>query len=230
MDRNNQTNLTRPIEYQDLVKQTAYHEAGHAAAIYLYNKSNNLPPVFFQIKTKEICHNKIFSENITPSDTKQLIAKIEGGRLIQNHPAFLMEGGTDFTEIEDQGYQAAYQADIVNLFAGPLAEAKYVALRDDEVFNSFLVNANALKFYGGTSDLDNVHNYLEHFISNQEQREIKLTTLFNKAFAFISDRTNWKAIASLASYILNNKNKTISCEDAFTVLDKSINLSTLARN
>lgn len=229
MDRNNQTNLTRPIEYRDSLKQTAYHEAGHAAAIYLYNKSNNLPPVYFQITTKEIGHNKILSENSNLSDTKQLIAKIEGGQLILNHPAFLMIGDIEFTETENQAYQTAYQADIVNLFAGPLAEAKYVALRDNEIFNSLLVNANALKFYGGTSDLNSVYDYLEHFISNKYQREQQLTALFNKAFTFINDPAIWKAITTLASYILNHKNKTISCEEVHTVLDKGIALYTSAR-
>lgn len=229
MDRNNQTETTGPIEYRDLVKQTAFHEAGHAAAMYLNNKSNCLPSVFFQITTKELCNNKIFAENTTLSDTRQLIAKIEGGQLIQNHQAFIIENETDSTETERQTYQAAYQTDIVNLLVGPLAEAKYVALRDNEPFNPMLVNANALKFYGGTSDLDIVYEYLDYFLNNKNEREHKLKILFNKAFVFINDRVTWKAITSLASYILNNENKTISCEDAFTVLDNSVNLPAVAK-
>ena len=188
MNRNHRKEITRSIEYQDLVKQTAYHEAGHAAAIYLYNKSNSLPPVFFQITTKELCNNKIFAKHTDPLQGKQFIAKIEGGRLIQYFPVSLIESESNLTETEQQEYQAAYEADIVNLLVGPLAEAKYVALRDNETFNQLLVNTNALRFYGGTSDLDSVYEYLDHFLHNKQEREKKLTELFEKAFLFINDQ------------------------------------------
>jgi hypothetical protein len=229
MNRNNHAE-TISINYQDLVKQTAFHEAGHAAAIYLYNKSNSLPPVFFQITIKELCNNKLFAENTSASNPKQFIAKIEGGRLIQSLPGSLIQGGSYFSETEQQAYQAAYEADIVNLLVGPLSEAKYTALRDNENFNPLLINVNALKFYGGTSDLDSVDDYLNHFLDNNQERKKKLAELFKKAFIFINDQATWKAIASLASYILNNQNETISCEEAFTVLDRSVTLLTKVVN
>ncbi len=218
MDRNLHAETSNFIEYKELVIQTAFHEAGHAAAIYFYNKSNDLPPVFFQIITKEISINAD-AKNYNPLAQKQFIAKIEGGRLIQNHPASLTESRIDFNKKEHQAYHAAYQADIVNLLVGPLAEAKYVALRDDETFNPLLINTNALKYYGGTTDLDNVHHYLEYFLNNKRERENKLTKLFNKAFHFINTPDYWKATKNLAHYIIENKNKTISCEQAFSILD-----------
>ena len=41
---------------QDLIKQIAFHEAGHAAAIYLYNKQKQLPSVDFQITITNTDH------------------------------------------------------------------------------------------------------------------------------------------------------------------------------
>jgi hypothetical protein len=230
MNRNNHTETPLSINYQDLIKQTAFHEAGHAAAIYLYNKSNSLPPVFFQITIKERCNNKIFSEETSSSNFKQFVAKIEGGRLIQSLPGSLIQSGNYYSETEQHAYQVAYEADIVNLLVGPLSEAKYIALRDNETFNPLLVNVEALKFYGGASDLDSVDDYLDHFLDNPQEREQKLAELFEKAFLFINDQATWKAIASLANYILNNQNETISCEEAFTVLDKSVTLLTRVLN
>ena len=187
MNRNNHAETTISINYQDLVKQTAFHEAGHAAAIYLYNKSNSLPPVFFQITIKELCNNKIFAKDTRSSSSKQFIAKIEGGRLIQSLPGSLIQSGSYFSETEQQAYQAAYEADIVNLLVGPLSEAKYISLRDNETFNPLLVNVDALKFYGGASDLDSVDEYLDHFLDNKNERKQKLAELFEKAFLFIND-------------------------------------------
>lgn len=219
MERNNQSESTALIEYQELIKQTAYHEAGHAAAIYLHNKKNELPPVFFEIVTKEHLNPQPSTENESNLEERQFTAKIEGGRLIQDHPASLLESGIDFTQTEHQAYLAAYQADVINLLVGPLAEAKYVALRDDESLNPLLINSKALKFYGGSSDLKSVYEYLDHFIKNNLEREQKLSSLFNMAFLFINDKTNWKAIETLASYILINKNRNISCEEVSSVLD-----------
>jgi hypothetical protein len=48
---------------------------------------------------------------------------------------------------------------MINLLVGPLAEAKYVALRDNECFSNNLINVNALYNYGGTSDLVKVYDY-----------------------------------------------------------------------
>jgi hypothetical protein len=52
MKRNYQADASCSINDQDLIKQIAFHEAGHAAVIYLYNKQKQLPPVYFQITIK----------------------------------------------------------------------------------------------------------------------------------------------------------------------------------
>ena len=88
------------------------------------------------------------------------------------------------------------------LLVGPLAEAKYVAMRDGELINPRLVNLNALHYYGGTSDLDIINEYLQGFIVVEAVREKKISDLFLQAFSFINDRSNWLAITVLASYIL----------------------------
>jgi hypothetical protein len=53
MKRNYPFDTISSILDQDLIKQIAFHEAGHAAAIYLYNKQKQLPPVYFQITIKK---------------------------------------------------------------------------------------------------------------------------------------------------------------------------------
>jgi hypothetical protein len=130
-----------------LSKKAAIHEAGHAAAIHLGNKQKQLPPVYFQI-----CFNDLTvalppqSRNFTP---KEHSAKIDGGRLIHTLPLSIQEEIRYFSEAEALAYQSAFEADIVNLLVGPLAEAKYVALSDDEPINPRLVNLNSLHNYGG---------------------------------------------------------------------------------
>ena len=63
-------------------------------------------------------------------------AVVEGGRLIQSLPLALLESGNYFSAIEQDAYQTVFEADMINLLIGPLAEAKYVALRDQEQFNA----------------------------------------------------------------------------------------------
>jgi hypothetical protein len=230
MNRNHRKETKTPIAYQDQLRKTAFHEAGHATSIYLYSQSYSLPNVFFQITTKELCNNKLFVDRSNPSTANHRISKIKGDQLIQSLASSLLESRSSFKAMEQQAFQTAYETDIINLLVGPLVEAKYVALRDNENFNPLLINTNALKYYGGISDLDCVYDYLYHFIPNKHEREQKLVELFEKAFLFVNDPANWKAIASLASYILNNKNKNITCDEAFTVLDKSVTLLTTAIN
>lgn len=108
---------------------------------------------------------------------------------------------------------------MINLLAGSLAEAKYVAERDDEVFNDRLVNIEALHFYGGSSDLSVISDYLTCFLPDKNKRDQKLNELFLAAFSFINQRSNWNAIISLADYILAAPNRLISCEEAMTLLE-----------
>jgi len=187
----------------------AYHEAGHVAAIYIRNREQQLPPVFFEINF-----------NCQQSADYPFFARIEGGRLIENLPVAEIENSHLGFGAEKLSLQQAYEADVINLLAGPLAEAKFVALRDDEVFNPQLVNITALKNYGGYSDLEQAYAYLEYFISDARERELKVEALFMRAFQFINHPKNWHCIQNFANYILNNEQANISCEEASLVLDR----------
>ena len=222
MKRNYQTDASYSITDQDLIKQIAFHEAGHAAAIYLYNKQKQLPPVYFQITIKALDRKIDSPLNTCSLAHDHYAAVVEGGRLIQSLPVALIESAQYFSFTEQDAYQTAFEADMINLLVGPLAEAKHVALRDDEQFNTKLVNINALHNYGGTSDLNKVYEYLNIFIAARCRHGEKLIELFDKAFQFINTPTHWKAIERLAGYILNNKQNIISCEEAITVLDGSV--------
>ena len=223
MKRNYQLTPTCPINDQELIRQTAFHEAGHAAAIYLYNKQKQLPPVFFQITIKAWDYPKNSPLDKGSLAHEHFVGVVEGGCLIQSLPVALIESASYFSASEQDAYRTAFEADMINLLIGPLAEAKHVALRDNEPFNAHLVNINALLYYGGRSDLEKIDDYLDAFIATKSQHEQKLSELFNKAFQFISSPVHWKAIEGLADYILHNTGNTISCEEAITALDKSIN-------
>lgn len=221
MKRNYQTDVSCTIDDQDLLRQIAYHEAGHATAIYLYNKQKQLPPVYFHITIKAVDQQQ---GNIrgTRLACDHFAAAVEGGRLIHSLPVALIESAHYFSDADQDAYRTAFEADMINLMIGPLAEAKYVALRDNEQFSARLVNIDALRHYGGTSDLEKVYEYLDSFIAAGNRHEEKMAELFNKAFQFISSPAHWKAIERLADYILNNKENIISCEEAIVVLDEKI--------
>ena len=221
MKRNYQTDTSYSITDQDLIRQIAFHEAGHAAAIYLYNKQKQLPPVHFQIAIKAQDRQIDSPLNTCSLAYDHYAAVVEGGRLIHSLPVALLESAHYFSATKQDSYQTAFEADMINLLIGPLAEAKHVALRDDEQFNAKLVNINALHNYGGTSDLNEVHEYLNIFIATRSQHKETMVELFDKAFQFISTPTHWKAIERLADYILKNNKNIISCEEAIAVLDES---------
>jgi hypothetical protein len=210
-----------PAHPEALKKQTAIHEAGHAAAIYLGNKQKHMPPVFFRIIIKDIMHEGLWPCRANPAvvDAMACFAKVEGGRLIHTLPYSLTEATRRLPPSEQQAYQAAFEADIVNFLAGPLAEAKYVSLCDGEVFNPHLVNLDALHFYGGAADVALAREYVDCLPLEAREKEQKLTELFLAAHHFISQRSHWRAITALADFILNAGKKEISCEEIIEVLD-----------
>lgn len=222
MKRNYQTDTFYPVNERDLLRQIAFHEAGHVAAIYLCNKQKQLPPVFFQITIKALDRTKQNAWNPCAMRHDHFAAVVEGGCLIQSLPSALIESVHYFSSTEQDAYRTAFEADIINLLVGPLAEAKHVALRDNEHFNAHLVNINALHYYGGGSDLEKIYEYLDAFIGAKNKHDEKLSELFNKAFQFIGSPVHWQAIERLADFILNNRKNIISCEEAITVLDESV--------
>jgi hypothetical protein len=216
MERSGFSHATDQVNYQELIRQTAIHEAGHAVAIHLGNQQKSLPPVFFQIVVKKL--DADFPRYLS-EPCPHCAAKVEGGRLIHTLPSSIEEATDDFCPAQKQAYQQAFEADIVNLLIGPLAEARYIASRDDEVINAYLVNLNALRYYGGTSDLELAGEYLECFIADQAQREKKIGELFMAAFAFVHHAPNWRAIMALADYILASPKAVIDCEEVMALLN-----------
>ena len=203
----------------------AFHEAGHAVAIYLNNKARNLPPVFFQILFKEINGATDYDVLIYQATHDDSIARVEGGRLIHSLP-FSIDGLAhkliDHNEAMAplvRDYIIAFEADILNLLIGPLAEAKHVHNRDNELFNHQLVDLKALKNYGGDSDLALARDYLESFSASKQAQDEKLDELFTVACDFVRDSSNWKAITKLAHYILGSNKNIISCEEVASVLE-----------
>jgi hypothetical protein len=209
-------------------QRIAFHEAGHASGIHLNNKVRNLPPVFFKIIFKEmssVTEADVMAYQTTHDDC---IARVEGGRLIELIPPSLDSMVRDLTEHNDAmvqlvtDYTMAFEADIINLLIGPLAEAKYVADTDDELFNHRLVNLTALKNYGGSSDLALVKEYLQSFSADKQQQDDKLDELFTAAFNFVNNDANWAAITKLANYILGSNKNIIGCEEIVSILEQSV--------
>lgn len=201
----------------------AFHEAGHAAGIYLYNKAINLPPVAFQITFKGFSGSSDYdlAHQETHDDS---IARVEGGRLIQSLP-YSIDGTHKLTAKNEametlvSDYLVAFEADIINLLIGPLAEAKHVYHRDNEVFTHKLISLKALQNYGGDSDLTLAREYLESFSASRLQQDKKLDELFAVALEFVSDDSNWKAITKLANYIQESNKNIISFEEIVSVLE-----------
>ncbi|POZ49851.1 hypothetical protein [Methylovulum psychrotolerans] len=203
--------------YHSERRKVAIHEAGHAAAIYFGNREKKLPPVFFQIVVQTL--DSYFQQALfVKQHCQQPVAKIEGGRLIQSLPP--AAGGTEkFSTPQLLTYKTAFEADMINLLVGPLAEAKYSAIRDDELLGPRSINAYALTYYGGLSDLTIVNQYLDYLTDSDELRENELNRLFLAAFNFISETPHWLAITALADYILANHANVIDYHEAISVLE-----------
>ncbi|MEY3289646.1 MAG: hypothetical protein RLZZ419_1888 [Pseudomonadota bacterium] len=217
MKRRYTTNDFYTINTNELSRKAAIHEAGHATAIYLGNKQKQLPPIFFQIFINRL--NDDSPTNKSYDSCHDGVTKIDGGRLIHTLPLSFGEAVSNFSSLQKQTYQHAFEADIINLLVGPLAEANYIALRDDEPINQYLVNLDALHNYGGSSDLETINDYLDCFIADKVHREKKLSELFLAAFHFINNRSNWHAIVALADHILADSKNIIACEEIIAVLD-----------
>lgn len=209
MERNYCSTTSAYIHPEELHWRTAFHEAGHAAAIYLRNRRHKLPPIFFEIQIK-------------PPNAKDgsFFAKVIDGNLIQSLPIAVVESWSTLSGHRQHSYQRAYEADVVNLLVGPLAEAKYVAIRDGEVFNHCLIRFEALSNYGGHSDLEEAQTYLEHFIASKSTRDEKMAELLLEAYRFIDNSQDWQCIQNLASFILASGLETISCDDVSAITEQ----------
>jgi hypothetical protein len=202
-------------------KRNAYHQAGRAVAIYVGNKQRQLPDVYFQIVIKPLSHNGHHPYQLRNKHCKYT-AYVEGGRLIQSLPLSYIEATQYFSWPQQEEYLCAFEADVINLLAGSIAEAKYLATCDCEDFNPHLINLSALHFYGGSSDIDVIYEYMESFIVHQAERERKLAELFMAAFNFVNEKSNWLAISVLAQCILDKSKSIFNCEDVISLLDSSL--------
>jgi hypothetical protein len=213
MKRKNLLNRFNVVDdYRELNKKTAIHEAGHAVAIFFGNKQKNLPPVFFEI----------IINDYSPDSDDNFQPKIDGGRLIHTlplFPSFIEKISDNLSAVHQRQYQQAVEADIINLLVGPLAEAHYIAYRDNELINRKLLPINALHNYGGSCDLELVDQYLKCFITDKQQQESKLAELFELAFDFVDKDAHWCSIIILADYILKNDNSVISYEEVDALLN-----------
>lgn len=198
-------------------KRNAYHQAGYAAAIYFGNKQKKLPAVHFQIAIQGQGESSQHKGRFTPFQDKYT-AKVEGGRLIQSLPLSFAELTQDLSWSEKEQFCCAFEADIINMLAGALAEAKYVALQDDEAFNTNLVNIPALHYYGGDSEIELVTEYMACFMEDQAERDLKLGELYLAAYNFVNQRSNWCAISALADYIQDEPEGIVSCEAVISLL------------
>jgi hypothetical protein len=205
------------LTHNELSKKSAIHQAGHAVAIYLGNRQKQLPPLYFQIYFKEQSSHFQWSRSLCLLND-QCIAKLEEDRLIHTLPFSIEKATKAICSEQKQAYACAFETNVINLLVGPLAEAKYVAMRDGELINPRLVNLDALHYYGGSSDLKMVYEYLACFIVKEAERKIKISDLFLEAFSFINNRSNWLAITVLATYILARRKKIMGCEEVMPYL------------
>jgi hypothetical protein len=218
MNRNHIFNKALNLTHQEVKRKVAIHESGHAAAIYLGNKQKRLPPVFFQIFITPVNSDFQSSQFLSGINTNY-IANIDGGRLIHTLPSSIEEATNGFSSAQKISYQRAFEADMINILVGPLAEAKYIAQRDGEQLNPALIHLDALHYYGGTSDLESINEYLECFLASSELREQKITELFLAAFSFVNKRSNWRAITAVSDYIVSEDKSVIECNEVIAAME-----------
>ncbi len=218
LDYSTTTALKKPTGH--IGRRNAYHQAGRVAAIYLGSKQKGLPAVHFQIVIKPAEQGARFDDQPCPISHKYR-AKLEGGRLIPDLPHAYQSATQLLSPTEQHQCQRAFEADVVNLLAASLAEAKYVALRDDEVFNANLVYLGALKFYGGQLDLLTVDEYMDClYPANKTERDQKLAELFLAAYSFVNEPANWQAITTLADTLYRLHQEVVTCEELIALLER----------
>ncbi len=141
MNRSNNMGMESDPVLTSYRQKVAFHEAGHATAIHVNNRLKNLPPVFFQIIIKAIDGTSADTPLANKIGQYGCISRVNGGLLVQTllssfdvldcqvH-AYADRSVSQYTD----DYRLAFEADIVNLLIGPLAEAKYSAQIDNEPF------------------------------------------------------------------------------------------------
>ena len=203
----------------EFMTQMAFHEAGHAAAIYFRNRYQKLPQISFRIFLQGLNQTMPQDNRDIPFDNKAFRANLKGGLLVESQ---VFSARPYASSQVDLIYRQACEADMVNLLAGPLAEAKHVAQRDGEHINQNLVNYDALKNYGGKSDQEKIEGYFAVFGMTPTKRAEKLKELHSASFDFINQAPHWRAISALAHYILGSEKDIIAYEEAVAILEDAM--------
>ncbi|MCQ8128972.1 hypothetical protein [Methylomonas rivi] len=219
MKRSQNLHTPDSLGQKEIGRETAIHEAGHAAGIYFGNRQKALPVVFFRIYIQSSASGGNASW-LSGHANKQCSAQIEGGRLIHALPYSFQEAVKHFTPAQKQDYARAFEADMFNLLIGPVAEAKYVSLRDDEPHNFDLVHLDSLHFYGGASDLEAINEYIDCFLRGNALKDNKISDLFQAACRFVSEPSHWRAITGLADAILAAENQIIEYDAIVEILEQ----------
>jgi len=203
--------------FNTLNQRVAYHEAGHATAIYLYNKYKNLPPIFFQV-----CIETNLQKQLNNSDNfnqNHIAAKIEGGYLIENPLLSLSTNQAQMSLQAKKSYAMALDADVINLLAGSVAEAYYLSTHDGETLTASMLTVEALENYGAYSDFQKINTYLSYVSPCIKQQTQHLNKLLHETFNFMTQPKLWLAVESVAKLFLSTENNIIACEEIFAVID-----------
>lgn len=208
-------------ENKHISKRSAFHAAGRSVSIHLGNQKKNLPPIYFQIGMESMpSHVRNLRKSKSISGLNRAIFK--GGRLISELPGSLELETNSMTPSEKLAYEQAFNADIVNLLAGFIAEAKYIALSDNEVISPRLVNVHSLHNYGEDGDLQELWEYFKCFGDYDSDKETKLIGLYLSAFEFVNVPSHWQAICEVANYIEKSEKMLLECTEIFDIFDQSI--------
>ena len=213
MYKDNQSEVFFSDRNYQAIRQNAFHQAGHVAAIFFNNRHFGLPPIHFQI----VIQSRTGCFDISSGNTNRHI-QIIGGRIIDPLSISIKECSHHLSLADRSDFLKALEADIINSLAGPIAEARYVSIRDNEPLNPQMLNFSSLAFYNGSHCNEIINDYLQ-CIDEGDQRELKKTALFQTAYQFVSSRSNWNSISGLAEHILNSRTNKIDYEIITEILE-----------
>ncbi|CAG7857057.1 hypothetical protein MCAMS1_01768 [biofilm metagenome] len=203
--------------HSEKLKRMAFHTAGQAVAIYLRNKRMGLSAAFFRLIANPL--DKQSHKTATKlGNGKNYTYIVDGGRLIQALPVSLVESTVDFTRTQKLYYEKAFDADIINMLAGPVAEAKYVAQRDNEIITPRLVNFNSLGFYNGLEEMGTVLSYLKCLNLPPDEQQRKMVNLYLASFSFVGEIKIWNNISQLANHILTTDKDIFEADEIISFL------------
>lgn len=213
----NYTSVLPKTDFRENQYRPAYHAAGPAAAIYLGNQQNGLPPVYFQIRIISPLHAIHQSGKFARNYHNEGFAQVEGGLLITHIPDSIDDATKAMNTTGKFAYEQAFEADIIDLLVGPIAEAHYVASRDGEVITPRLVNLTALHNYCPKPEMA----ILQRRIScmNAIDKDRKLFGLYLQAFDFVTGHSNWQAIKTIASFLLTTEKPVIGVDEIVDIVD-----------